>query len=275
MNLVGNAIKFTDRGQIQVAMRYIDGELPRLECDVTDTGIGLSEEQSLRLFQPFSQADCHTSRLYGGTGLGLSICKRLAELLGGNVTVVTTAIDQGTCFRIEVDAPALSGPGFESLDAASKSREPATATAAPLPVDEPLRDYRILLAEDGIDNQRLIKHLLSSAGATVTTVEDGHAAVSCVEQAVAANEPFHIVLMDIQMPVLDGYEATRTLRALGFETPIIALTAHAMQGDRERCLVAGCDEYVTKPIQIARLIHTIATVIAKQAAMGRVAAQML
>jgi signal transduction histidine kinase/ActR/RegA family two-component response regulator len=265
MNLVSNAIKFTDRGQVQIVLRYVDGKLPRLECDVADTGIGLTEDHKLRLFQPFSQGDCHTPRLYGGTGLGLSICKRLAELLKGDVTVVKTAIGEGTCFRVEIAAPAFVGPSSNSTST-SDNCFPVSAAMPSIPHSaEPLRGYRILLAEDGIDNQRLIKHLLSNSGATVTTVEDGHSAIARVKQAAAADQPFDIILMDIQMPLLDGCEATRTLRSLGFDTPIIALTAHAMQGDREQCLAAGCDEYVTKPIQISKLIHTIATVVSRQA----------
>ncbi|MBW2281864.1 MAG: PAS domain S-box protein [Deltaproteobacteria bacterium] len=257
VNLVGNAIKFTDRGQIDLRLRVVERRgRSALEWEVADTGIGMSKEQVERVFRPFTQADNSTTREYGGTGLGLTISKRLAGLLGGDLEVETRP---GGGSRFTVWHPLRELAGVEMI------RDPQERLSELLEADTPRKfaaesrrlDARILLAEDGIDNQKLLKLVLSRSGAEVIVAENGQVAIEIIEAQAEAGEPFDIVLMDMQMPVLDGYEATRMLRQRGFETPIIALTAHAMSEDRARCLRAGCDDYATKPVDRAQLLDTI------------------
>ncbi len=245
INLIGNAIKFTERGSVRfvVRLRQEPDQPTCLQFDVIDTGIGMTEEQIGKLFRPFTQADSSTTRKYGGTGLGLSICHRLIQMLGGTVTVASQP-DAGTTFTVTIATGDLRNtrliiPGVE---------------AAPLPtIPKPIEadvshSAKILLAEDGPDNQRLIKYVLNKAGMEVTCVENGEAACELALSNAAMGSPFDLILMDMQMPVLDGYSATRRLRGYGYTRPIIALTAHAMSGDREKCLAAGCDDYTVKPI---------------------------
>jgi signal transduction histidine kinase len=251
-NLVSNAVKFTNQGEVRlrIGIDGQDADAPMLAFTVQDSGIGIAEDQLASLFVPFVQADASTSRRFGGTGLGLSICKHLARLLGGNVEA-RSVLGEGSSFTLVLPlGAAADGPMLTAL-----GEERAVAAA---PVDEPLRlAGRILLAEDGRDNRRLLSRILTRAGASVVAVGDGAEAVAAV-QAAAAGQPFDLVLMDMQMPVMDGYEATRTLRAQGFARPIIALTAHAMEGDRDRCFAEGCDGYETKPVRAERLVATCA-----------------
>jgi CheY-like chemotaxis protein len=258
VNVLANAIKFTETGEVRLITRLVRaaGE-PQLEFDVVDTGIGMSAEQVARLFQPFTQADASTTRQFGGTGLGLAISKRLAELLSGNIAVVKTQPGVGTRFRIAVATGPLEGVRMieDPASAATIIREAQTQTASVSA--SPLNGCRILLAEDGPDNQRLISHLLKRAGAWVAVVENGQLAVEAALAAQGEGRPFDVILMDMQMPVLDGYTATSRLRELGYKLPIVALTAHAMQGDRAQCLKAGCDDYATKPIERGKLIEAL------------------
>ncbi|NQU25523.1 MAG: response regulator, partial [Candidatus Nealsonbacteria bacterium] len=267
-NLLGNAIKFTESGQVTLAVRRADGaeaavadahDTPcvTLELSVTDTGVGISNGQLSELFQAFSQADSSTTRKFGGTGLGLAISKRLAEMLGGDVTV-TSEVGKGSTFRVT----AATGPleDVEMIDAqVCVNRDVATPQEKPLP-GTPLQelDCRVLLAEDGLDNQRLIAFVLKKAGAQVAVAENGQIACEKAMQASGAGEPFDVILMDMQMPVMDGYDATGKLRETGYVGPIIALTAHAMSTDRDKCLNAGCDDYLAKPIDREKLIATVA-----------------
>ncbi len=258
VNLTGNAIKFTEVGSVRLLVRFVAGAAPRLEFDVIDTGLGMTPEQRDRLFRPFSQADASTTRMFGGTGLGLTISKRLAEMLGGDVSIVESAPGVGTRFRLTIVTGALDGvpmvvPGRQ--DGAEDSRPLAAKPEMPA---HSLAGWRILLAEDGPDNQRLISFVLTKAGAEVEVVANGRLAVAAALQAVEDGQPFHVILMDMQMPVLDGYGAAALLRAKGYRGPIIALTAHAMAGERDKCLAAGCDDYATKPIERAKLIAIIA-----------------
>jgi len=266
INLVGNAIKFTERGGVRLVTRFVhdDPKLPRIEFDVVDTGIGMTPEQVTRLFQPFGQADSSTTRRFGGTGLGLHISRRLTDLLGGEIKVVDSKPGCGTCFRVSLDTGSLDGVKMitdpltatvlDSEDAAGSSPHGAAQAEA---CGSSRLDCRILLAEDGPDNQRLISFMLKKSGADVTVAENGQVAVDKVLSAREADRPFDVVLMDMQMPVLDGYGATSLLRHKGYTGPIIALTAHAMAGDSDKCLKAGCDDYATKPINRAKLIRTI------------------
>ncbi len=260
VNVIGNAIKFTEVGEIRLAVRLAPGTAggePLLVFDVIDTGIGMTEEQVSRLFQPFTQADASTARRFGGTGLGLTISRRLAQILGGDVTVVESRPGVGTRVRVSVSTGSLEGVRMLEAPTESLAHVDHAGEAAS---DEglALSGCRILLAEDGPDNQRLISHILRKAGANVTIVENGQLAVEAALTAWEAGSPFHVITMDMQMPVKDGYTAARELRAKGYAGPIIALTAHAMASDRERCINAGCDDYASKPINRKDLIERIA-----------------
>jgi signal transduction histidine kinase len=242
MNLVGNAVKFTERGdvEIRVSATPVSEKELRVDFAVRDSGIGMSGEQMSRLFKPFAQADSSMTRRYGGTGLGLAISKHLAEMLGGGIRVESTP-GKGSVFHVTIMGESAT------QEAANPSHSPIASS-----LGNSLAGVRILLAEDGPDNQRLIAHHLRRAGASVEVAENGRVAVDRVEEAGA----YDVILMDMQMPELDGYEATRALRARGYCSPIIALTAHAIEGDRQKCISAGCDDYATKPISRASLIGT-------------------
>jgi PAS domain S-box-containing protein len=257
LNLVGNAVKFTERGEVRIVLGLRtppDTSEPLLDIDVIDTGIGLTAEQAARLFQPFTQADESTSRRFGGTGLGLTISKRLAQWLGGDVTLVASTPGQGAQFRLTIPPGALEGVPLVTASCCAVS-PPCRSDDTEAPI--PLLTCRILLAEDGPDNQRLISFILKKAGAEVVVVDNGQAAVEAAWQAREAGKPFDVILMDIQMPEMDGYEATALLRRKGYDGIIIALTAHAMAQDRERCLQAGCTDYASKPIDRRALLATI------------------
>ncbi|MHB8972884.1 MAG: PAS domain S-box protein [Pirellulaceae bacterium] len=255
VNLVGNAIKFTDHGIVRITAQLVQHSGPlRLRFDVTDTGIGMNEEQIGRLFQAFSQVDSSAARKFGGSGLGLAISKRLMEAMGGSIEVRSMA-GKGSTFSVLMDPGPLDGillvqNAHEALlDRLPTTRESVLGTDA-------LRG-RVLLAEDGPDNQRLLSFLLKRAGADVTVVENGQLAIEAALAACTANQPFDVILMDMQMPVMDGYTATRQLREKGYAGPIVALTAHAMAEDRQKCLEAGCDEFATKPIDRQKLLATV------------------
>jgi CheY-like chemotaxis protein len=250
LNLAGNAIKFTDEGWVRVVVAAVRGESgrPQLRVDVSDTGIGLTAEQCASLFRAFSQADTSTTRRFGGTGLGLHISKCFAEMLGGDITVRSEP-GRGSSFTLVLPAtpasPALPGAPSETS---------GSDTAAP-----DLAGARILLAEDGRDNQRLISMLFKRAGAEVTVAPNGRLAVEAlcddgdIGKPLRSPCPFDVVLLDMQMPEMDGYVAAATLRKKGFRQSLIALTANALGGDRDRCLAAGCDDYVRKPVDRAAL----------------------
>jgi len=255
INLLGNAVKFTERGMIRIVARYpVDAGPGRIAFDVIDTGVGILPEQMPRLCRPFSQADNATARKFGGTGLGLAISKHLARLLGGDLTVTSTPW-QGSTFRVTIATGSLEGVRLVGLPA--RGQGPCQVLATTDAVSPSLAGTRVLLAEDGPDNRRLIACLLAKADIAVTMVENGRQAVDAALAAEHQGTPFDVVLMDMQMPVVDGYEAVGMLRRQGYPRPIIALTAHAMAGDRQKCLSAGCNEYVAKPIDKARLLQTI------------------
>ncbi len=253
LNLAGNAIKFTHAGGVTIRLEH-DPIRSLLLADVCDTGIGISKEQEARLFASFSQAEASTARVYGGTGLGLTISRKLADLLGGSVALHATG-PKGSTFRIAIATGALD-PHAEFVNDATVADSLRLCTReldAALPASD-LTGVRMLLAEDGPDNQRLIGFVLRKAGATVEIVGDGQAAVDAALAARQDGRPFDLILMDIQLPVLDGFAATRALRAANVATPILALTAHAMEGDRSACLSAGCNDYASKPIDRSSLL---------------------
>jgi signal transduction histidine kinase/ActR/RegA family two-component response regulator len=264
LNLVGNAIKFTEIGSITISVSFCL-KSNSLRFTVTDTGIGMSAAQRdlIARFDAFSQADSSTTRNFGGSGLGLRICNSLARMLGGGITV-ESELGTGSRFTLVIDIgnpptlELLPKTGLESIERRTVSNESPDHHLCVAS----LEGIRILLAEDGPDNQRLINFHLKKAGAEVWLAENGLAAVQMMEDALGAGTTLpDIILMDMQMPGMDGYSATARLRDCGFTLPIVALTAHAMDGDRQRCLSAGCNDYLTKPIdkqQLVTLCHSIA-----------------
>ena len=256
INLVGNAIKFTETGEIRLVARLVnaEGRNPKLTVEVVDSGIGMTENQIAKLFRPFQQADMSTTRKFGGTGLGLIISKRLAEQLGGDITVRSRP-QEGSTFTVTIATGSLDC--VRMRDSSSEAQLSDSAEKTPIASRVKL-DCRVLLAEDGLDNQRLITLLLKKAGAEVTVAENGKIAHDLALASQADANPFDVILMDMQMPVMDGYEATRKLREAGYTGPIIAATAHAMSTDQAECLTVGCDDYLSKPIQRDQLISLVA-----------------
>jgi signal transduction histidine kinase/CheY-like chemotaxis protein len=254
LNLVSNAIKFTEAGSVRILVRCTAPESasPELVVDVVDTGIGMTQEQAARVFAPFSQGDSSTTRRFGGSGLGLVISRRLANLLGGDI-VVKSAPVKGSVFSLTLPTGAISGTLVSNAPSGTVLAPRSVRHVASLPAS-----CSILLAEDGHDNQILISTFLTKAGAAVKVVGDGRLAVEEALRAATTTEPYDVILMDMQMPVLDGYGAASELRLAGYTGPIVAITAHAMAGDRERCERAGCDDYLTKPVDRAKLVATVA-----------------
>ena len=256
INLVGNAIKFTETGSVRLflSLQRHDQSPSQVRFDVIDSGIGMTQEQLSKIFLAFVQADVTTSRKFGGTGLGLTISKRLAEMLGGDI-VASSVPGQGSTFTLLLDTGPLDNVRMiHSLAEATVGN--ATPNIAQAATGHELA-CRVLLVEDGRDNQRFISTVLRKAGAEVSVVDDGQQAVQLGWPSSPEEKPFDLILMDMQMPVMDGFEATRTLRQMGYQGPIIALTANAMKEDRERCLNAGCDAYLSKPISRGVLLQTV------------------
>jgi signal transduction histidine kinase/ActR/RegA family two-component response regulator len=245
MNLLGNAIKFTTTGGIELAAEARTGEEgPVLAMTVTDTGVGIPADVQARLFVPFSQGDASMTRRFGGTGLGLVISRQLARALGGDVTMASEA---GVGTRATVTVPVGT-----VVAAASTPVAPVATASAPAAAG------RVLIVDDAPDNRRLLSTMLRKTGVEVSTAENGQLGIESIAAADAGGQPFDLVLMDIQMPVLDGCAAVRLLRSGGCKLPLVALTAHANGRDRTACLEAGFDDYATKPItrsQLAELVR--------------------
>jgi signal transduction histidine kinase/ActR/RegA family two-component response regulator len=255
VNLLGNAVKFTETGSVRmtVATRPLADGGDLLEIGVCDTGVGIPPEHLERVFEAFEQADASTTRRFGGTGLGLAISRRLAHLLGGEITVQSRPAI-GSRFTLTHPVPAAAS--WVETDGPPRSEGPDPARRPEPNVS--LAGRTVLLVEDGPDNRRLLSHYLSAAGAAVVCANDGIDALAQVAQAAQAGRSFDLVLMDMQMPRLDGYAATQQLRAGGSTLPIVALTAHAMAGDRQRCLDIGCDDYLSKPVRRVALVQAVA-----------------
>lgn len=249
INVVSNAIKFTHKGNVSLEVHF-DSEKEILSFDIRDSGIGISPEHASKIFQPFTQADASLSRRYGGTGLGLALSRKIAHLLNGDIELVDSQPGHGSHFRIWLrttippDTPLIS-----VLDPKSSRKEQS--------IEQPCKTLslggaRILVIDDSPDNQVLLSRMLNSSGANVTIAENGDKALQ-----ILSSHTFDLILTDIQMPGKDGYQTTREIRALGFKGPVIALTAHALPEEREKCLQAGCDEHLAKPVSRATLIETV------------------
>ncbi len=270
LNLVGNAVKFTDRGEVEVrvSLERRSEDAVTLRFMVRDTGIGIAADKLQLIFDSFSQVDASTTRKYGGTGLGLAISRRLVQIMQGRVWAES---EPGRGSRFFFTVRFAVSP--EAVSAGTKPPRPeGVSGVAPAPAvnrtPAPSRALSILLAEDNPVNQLLAQRVLENAGHRVTVAEDGAQAVEAVRR-----ERFDLVLMDVQMPVLGGLEATAAIRDRerapgGVRVPVIAMTASAMQGDRERCLAAGMDDYISKPIDMQQLYATIAAVMARSAPAG-------
>jgi len=260
VNLAGNAVKFTERGSVRIVVSFVPEGLrgePAVQIAVVDTGVGIPEDVLPQLFQPFTQGDATTPHKYGGTGLGLAISRHFAELLHGELTVQST-VGQGSTFTLAIPAGCLDN--VRMLDHPAEAVEDAGQDCAPADDVPSLAGVRILLAEDGPDNRELIQAVLRKAGAEVEMVDNGRSAVREAEAGA-----FDVILMDMNMPEMDGYDATRLLRLRGYSRPILALTANAMSTDREHCLAAGCNDHLAKPIDRARLIRSIAECVGQRA----------
>lgn len=246
INIIGNAVKFTDVGSVSVHVESLqrnDGTL-QFSISVTDTGCGLNEEQKNRLFEPFTQADNTTTRQYGGTGLGLALSKRLSEVLGGTISIDQYEKNKGCTFVISFVAM-IGKASLEKKENVSEFLYPSK--------NYPLKGMKILFADDSPDNQFLVEHFLTINGAEVSLANDGREAVD------KALEGFYdLVLMDIQMPVMDGHQAAKILMNKGYKVPIIALTAHAMAEEREKTCSSGFSGHLTKPFNFNELLQTVA-----------------
>lgn len=239
VNLISNALRFTHKGKITISLSYSDHVW---KFRVSDTGIGLNEEQKSKLFTIFSQADQSTTRKYGGTGLGLVLSKKLAQILGGDVVLEKTILNKGSSFVATIKDSSIP---VDPEATAEKILSCGTI--------EGLRGKSVLVVDDSEDNQILLRLYLTKAGIDVQSATNGSVGV---DKALGGD--FALVLMDIQMPIMDGYTATKKLRDSGYKKPIVALTANAMKEDRERSIESGCNDYLTKPITNARLLATLA-----------------
>ena len=254
MNLFSNAIKYTERGEVRLRVSFDEDE-PALRFDVSDTGVGLTADEQARIFEPFYQARLHAADGLPGSGLGLAISKRLVEALGGRLEVRSEP-GQGSTFSLilpTVPLPDVPRRTRETGETATITQKPRTGRpSAVLPPGT-----QILLAEDNDANREVISLMLRRTDAKVVVSSNGREAIDRAVAARDAGRPFDVILMDMQMPILDGYAATRELRDLGFQQPILALTAYADDESREECLRFGCDAHLSKPIEWEKLLETI------------------
>ncbi len=248
LNLLSNAAKFTHEGSVTIDVAH-DAPTQTLRLAVRDTGIGIAPDKIATLFDAFTQADASTTRRYGGTGLGLAISRKLARLMGGDIEVTSVA-DQGSTFTLRLHAPATSAP------------PDATPQRPVVPILHPdPSGVRVLVAEDNAINRKVVARLLGRLGVDADFVEEGNEAVRALHEAATADMAYHVVLMDVQMPTMDGLEATRLLRAQladAHQPYVVALTANVSDSDRADALAAGCDDHVGKPVRIADLERVLA-----------------
>ncbi len=245
VNVVNNAVKFTNKGSVHVNVAF-DRTKGLLVVLVKDTGIGMSPEQSRKIFEPFQQADASLTRKFGGTGLGLVLAKRLAQRLGGDVRLVSTRVGEGSQFEIIVD------PGPIRLQQPAMKEVRKAKARKQLHLDQQLSGMNVLLVDDAPDNRTMVRLFLEMAGASVDLACDGQEGVE-----KASKKIFDVILMDLQMPVMDGYEATAVLRKRGFHGPILAVTAHVFKEELQHCLAVGFDGHLSKPVEWQVLIDTL------------------
>lgn len=249
-NLVGNSIKFTESGGVKLITRYKSEKgKSRLIIEVSDTGIGMTQGQAEAVFKPFVQADSSITRRFGGTGLGLTISKRFAEALGGDI-VVSSEVGKGSCFIVDIEVEVV--PEVKLLTAVEVMQEVAS-NVSEQQITWNFPDAKILVVDDGDENRDLLRVVLSDAGLSIETGVNGKEALN-----MALADSFDLILMDVQMPVMDGYTAVGLMRENGLTMPVIALTAHAMKGAESECLAAGYSGYMTKPIDIDKLLKCLA-----------------
>ncbi len=258
MNLVSNAVKFTAKGEVVLSLQR-KGVASRpgrvlVAVEVRDTGVGMSEEEMSRLLQPFAQADLSTTRRYGGSGLGLVICDKLVALMGGKLTIQSRP-RAGTSVQFCVELEEVVGGTMADMAGGTKAQ--GTACTCSIPVRSAGRPLKVLVVEDTVANQKLLRRLLEKVGHFCELASDGQQAIEAIQRG-----KYDVVLMDCQMPVMDGFEATRRIRQWEKQggvarTPIVALTASAMKGDREACLKEGMDDYLTKPIVMQGLFSLL------------------
>lgn len=262
LNLLGNSIKFTEIGKVTLRLGIDPVHRHLMRLEIVDTGIGMTPPQLKKLFSAFSQADDSTTRRFGGSGLGLMISKNLAGMLGGDVGV-ESEFGKGSTFRATIDIGSHDAQVFIdrfSGDLTGTTKKP-TSNVSPTSGVNSLSGTRILLLEDGIDNQRLIGFILRKAGADVTIVANGKLGIEALTADGSLDGPllnpipFDLVLTDVEMPEMNGYTFTKMLRSKGFSLPILALTAHAMKADINKCFEAGCDDHLAKPIDRAEMIR--------------------
>ena len=259
VNLISNALKFTDHGKVTIKTELVtDGEEPKLDIHVCDTGIGMSEEAINRIFNPFSQADPKTARKYGGTGLGLSISKRLAEGMRAQLHVESK---KGVGSRFTLSIPVTREQLKHTVDPRVDTIEAKKADSK-----YPAISASVLVVDDRRDVWRLSKYFLERCGASVAIAEDGRQALDCVEQALVDGQPFDLILMDMQMPVMNGQKAVEEIRRRNIDTPVIAMTADAMEGEKERCLKFGCNAYLSKPFDGVKLMNMCAEILKSHSA---------
>jgi len=251
VNLVGNAIKFTEAGSVRITVSWEPGSPARLHFAVADTGIGIAQATLAKLFQPFTQADTSHTRRFGGSGLGLVICQRLAAMLGGRITVESKP-GRGSMFTLTLDLDPAEQVQRRETETAAVGRMARAATPA-----SGARRGRVLLAEDAADTRELLRLVLVRAGVDVDLADNGQVACRLALTSEARGRPYELILMDVQMPEMNGLAAVQLLRQLEWTKPIVALTAHAMEGDRERCLAAGCDDYLAKPVAHSDLLKIL------------------
>jgi len=262
MNLIGNGIKYTQSGGIRIVTRLLQphSDAPQIQIDVVDTGIGIDDCESPQLFMPYEQLSNRPHDITG-SGLGLPITKQLCDLLGGEITV-RSELNKGSTFSVILPT--------DSLDDVRMLESPEQVTNAEVPFSLKRKssneasyrpvgtvDCRVLLVEDCADSRRLIAFLLRMAGAQVTVVNDGQSAIEESATDTASGSGFDLILMDMQLPFVDGYEAVQVLRGDGYSGPIVALTANAMRGQRERCLAVGCTDFLLKPIAQKQTVELV------------------
>ena len=249
LNLVGNALKFTDRGTVSLAARYL-ADSNKLQFEVRDTGIGISADDIDKLFNPFMQADTSSTRAYEGTGLGLAISRRLAQALGGDISV-RSELGKGSVFTLTIDCGSLANVYFIEPSLTHKRTKENDTVFVRI-------DGCILVVDDRRDIRFLAQHFIEKAGGKVVTATNGQEAIDMLTHPDPDQCTVDVVVMDMQMPIMDGYVAAQKLRQYGFRKPIIALTANAMKDDRKKCLAAGCNDYATKPLDGPKLVQMIA-----------------